>query len=74
MISRTSSGDYYPIFNQSCTDRDGAEYRVDLHVDTPERISLKQPGEARSIPYRHCPAQAPAPTPRNTPDTTETDR
>lgn len=56
VVSRTSSGDYYPIFNQRCTS--GADdYSMDVHVSTPDRISVRRMPAGRSVAYRHCPSR-----------------
>jgi len=56
VVSRTSSGGYYPIFNQRCTDGAG-DYRVDVHVSTSDRISVRRQPGGRSIAYRFCPSR-----------------
>lgn len=56
VISRTSSGGYYPVFNQHCTGGAG-DYRMDVHVSTPDRISVRRQPGGRSIAYRFCPSR-----------------
>lgn len=56
VVSRTSSGGYYPIFNQRCTG--AADYRLDVQISAPDRISVRKTSGGRSIAYRHCPSNA----------------
>lgn len=39
VVSRQSSGSYYPIFNQRCTDGAGENLLTDLIVTAPDRIA-----------------------------------
>ena len=56
VVSRTSSGSYYPIFNQVCTSSSADDETVDLHVSDAEHIALQKAGQTR-IAYRYCPAR-----------------
>lgn len=58
VVSRTESGGYYPIFNQSCTDGAGEVSRVDLLVSAPDRIALRERAGGTTVAYRHCPLRA----------------
>ncbi|MFC6446133.1 hypothetical protein [Shinella zoogloeoides] len=60
VVSRTSSGGYYPIFNERCTGGATDDYRMDIHVRSPERISIHGPAGGPGITYRHCPSRAAA--------------
>lgn len=68
VISRTSTGGYYPIFNQRCTGRSAAAaYRMDVQISAPDRIVVRKTPNGRSVAYRHCPSAAherAAPLPR----------
>jgi len=56
IVSRTSTGGYYPIFNQRCTDSEG-DSRFDVRVISPDRIEVNRPGRP-AVAYRRCRAQA----------------
>lgn len=57
VVSRTESGGYYPIFNQLCTGGGSDDFRMDVHVSTPERISIRQRPGGRPVAYRYCPSR-----------------
>lgn len=54
VISRTSTGRYYPIYNQRCTS-EGRSERVDLHVADASHISLHHVESGKVRAYRLCP-------------------
>lgn len=60
VVSRTSSGGYYPIFNERCTGGATDDYRMDVRVSSPERISIHGPAGGPGVAYRHCPSRAAA--------------
>lgn len=57
VVSRTSSGGYYPIFNQRCTDGAAQDYRLEVHVSTPDRIAVRRSLNGPSIAFHHCPSR-----------------
>lgn len=61
VVSRTSSGGYYPIFNQRCTGGAGGDLLTDLIVSAPDRIAVRSRIDGTTIAYRHCPTRIAAP-------------
>ena len=56
LISRTSTGRYYPILNQRCmVDATSAE-SVNVHIQDSQHVRLRRPGSNEHIAYRHCPS------------------
>jgi hypothetical protein len=58
VVSRTSTGSYYPVFNQRCTSS-AEEYRLDVRVTSPDRIRVTRSGRP-AVAYRHCRSQGTA--------------
>jgi hypothetical protein len=55
VVSRTSTGSYYPVFNQRCTGSAG-DYSVEVRVSSPSRIWANRTGRP-AVAYRHCRAK-----------------
>lgn len=55
IVSRQSSGGYYPIFNQRCTSGTGED--TDLIVSAPDRIAVRRRADGATIAHIHCPAR-----------------
>jgi hypothetical protein len=55
VVSRTSTGGYYPVFNQHCTGSAGA-YRLEVRVSSADRIWVNRPG-GPAVAHRHCRAR-----------------
>lgn len=53
VVSRTSTGGYYPILNQRCT-RGADDYRMDVHISAPDQISVRDQADGAAIAYRYC--------------------
>lgn len=61
VVSRQSSGGYYPIFNQRCTGGAGGNLLTDLIVSAPDRIAVRRRVDGSTVAYRHCPTRIAAP-------------
>jgi len=61
VVSRQSSGGYYPIFNQRCTGGAGEDLLTDLIVSAPDRIAVRRRADGATIAYRYCPPRIAAP-------------
>ena len=55
VVSRTSTGSYYPVFNQRCTGSAG-DYSLEVRVSSPSRIWANRSGRP-AVAYHHCRAK-----------------